>query len=131
MNLRTNITISDITCNCGCGFNIVSPAVLDIVQDARTHFGKPAHINSGNHCACRCYKHNIKVGGSATSKHLPEAITSLCRAIDFHIEDVTPRELYDYLDNKYPNQLGLGLYNTFVHVDDKMDRARRWDKTTK
>ena len=131
MRLRTNITTDDIKCNCGCGFNEVSPAILDVVQEARTHFGKPAHINSGNHCACRCFKHNIKVGGSDTSKHLPEGITNMCRAVDFHIQDVTPKELYDYLDNKHPNSLGLGLYDTFVHADDRMTKAYRWDKTSK
>jgi len=69
MQLRENISTDDIKCNCGCGFDKMSPAILDVVQEARTHFGSPAHINSGNHCACRCEEHNAKVGGSETSKH--------------------------------------------------------------
>ena len=131
MRLRTNITTDDVKCNCGCGFNKVSPALLDIVQDVRDHFGRPAHINSGNHSGCRCYNHNINVGGSTASKHLPDGITNLCRAIDFHIDGISPKELYDYLDEKHPNSLGIGLYDTFVHVDDKMYKARRWNKETK
>ena len=130
MKLRANITTDDIKCNCGCGFDKISPAVLDVVQDAREHFGRPAHINSGNHCACRCYKHNISVGGSKTSKHLPDGINSMCRAVDFHIEDIAPAELNEYLVDKYPNCLGIGLYNTFVHIDDKMAKARRWNNST-
>lgn len=131
MRLRKNITTDDIKCNCGCGFNIVSPAILDVVQESREHFGRPAHINSGNHCACRCYTHNISVGGSSTSKHLPEGITNLCRAVDFHIEGISPKELHKYLVNKYPNCLGIGLYDTFVHVDDRMTESYRWDNSTK
>lgn len=130
MRLRKNITTTDVTCNCGCGFSEVSPAILDVVQDAREHFGKPAHINSRNHCACRCDVHNANVGGIETSMHLPEGIANLCRAVDFEIEGVSSKELYNYLDNKYPNSLGLGLYNTFVHADDRMTKAYRWDKST-
>lgn len=131
--LRDNISVKDIECNCGCGFNSVSPAVLDVVQDARDHFNSPAHINSRNHSACRCIEHNAdpKVGGSVTSKHLPDGITNVCRAIDFEIEGITSKVLYNYLDGKYPNCLGLGLYNTFVHVDDRMTKAFRWNKSTK
>lgn len=133
MRLRKNITTKDIECNCGCGFDKMSPAILDVVQDARERFGKPAHINSRDHSACRCPEHNAdpSVGGSVTSKHLPDDITHLCRAVDFEIEGVSPKVLYNYLNNKYPNCLGIGLYNTFVHVDDRMTKAYRWNKESK
>ena len=127
--LRKNITTRDIECNCGCGFCSVSPAILDVVQDVRDHFKKPVHINSGNHSACRCDIHNDEVGGEEHSKHLPDEITELCRAIDFHIEDVGIGLVHDYLINKYHGNLGIGKYKTFVHVDDRMGRAFRWDKS--
>jgi uncharacterized protein YcbK (DUF882 family) len=126
MRLRKNITIDDVKCNCGCGFDSVSPAVLDVAQDVRDHFGKPIHINSRGHCSCRCYNHNKAVGGVDKSKHLPNTFTHSSRAIDFEIEDVTPTEIYMYLDQKYPSCLGIGLYKTFVHIDDRMDQAYRW-----
>lgn len=129
--LRNNISEKDVECNCGCGFNTVSPAILDVVQDAREHFGKPAHINSGNHSACRCYTHNDKVGGSENSMHLPDEITEVCRAIDFHIEDVSIDALHKYLIRKYPKCLGIGKYSSFVHVDDRMRKAFRWDYSKK
>ena len=126
--LRDNITTEDIECNCGCGFKNISPATLDVVQDAREHFNKPVHINSRNHSACRCDVHNAseEVGGSKYSKHLPDELNEMSRAVDFEIEGVPHREVYDYLDIKYPSCLGLGLYNWGLHVDDRMKRAYRW-----
>ncbi len=127
MRLRTNITSEEVACKCGCGFNEVSPSVLDIVQDVREHFDRPVTI----HSAARCYMHNVEINGSITSKHLPEGITNLARAIDFHIDGVKPNAVYVYLIGKYPNSLGIGLYDTFVHVDDKMAKARRWNNSSK
>lgn len=125
--LRKNISTRDIRCQCGCGFQSVSPAILDVVQECRDHFCKPVHINSGNHSACRCDIHNDEVGGSKTSQHLPDDITEVCRAVDFHIEGVSVQELYSYLLRKYKMCLGIGKYKTFVHVDDRMTRAYRWN----
>ena len=122
LSLRKNITIKEIECKCGCGLSSISSASLDIVQDARDHFKKPVVV----HSACRCKNHNKAVGGKKKSKHQPlENKTS--RAIDFHIKGVTIGELYSYLFKKYPNCLGLGKYKSFVHIDDRMDRAYRWD----
>ena len=129
MKLRDNITTKDIECNCGCGFNKVSPAILDVAQELRTHYGKPIHINSRNHSGCRCYEHNTSVGGTPKSKHMPDEITGVCRALDFDIEQVSNKAVYDYLCAKYPNCLGIGLYSWGIHIDDRMDRAYRWNNT--
>jgi len=127
MKLRNNIHDYEVECNCGCGFNAVSPAILDIVQWVRDTTGKAVHINGKkNHCACRCEKHNKKVGGSSTSKHLPDPITEVCRAIDFEVEGIPHQDIYDLLDNQFPNSLGIGLYSWGIHVDDRMDKAYRW-----
>jgi len=117
MRLRTNITDEEVTCSCGCGIFIMSEPILDVVQDTREHFNKPVVI----HSAYRCEEHNENIGGKKHSQHLAG------RAIDFHIEGIGINELYNYINLKYPNCLGLGKYKSFVHVDDRMSRAFRWD----
>jgi len=128
--LRKNISVEEIECNCGCGLDKISPATLDIVQDVREHFKKPVFINNRGHSACRCEKHNAEVGGSENSKHKPDE-QGICRAIDFEVDGVTPKEVFDYLNTKYPNNLAIGLYDTFVHINDAVTERRRWNKSSK
>ena len=123
MKIRKNIYLEEIECKCGCGLNKMSPATLDIVQSARDYFGKPVIIHSG----CRCESHNKKVGGLPNSKHLPDEFAGVSRAIDFHVEGVSIKDLHEYLVNKCPNSNGIGYYDEFCHVDDRMDRPHRWD----
>lgn len=37
---------------------------------------------------------------------------------------VYPQEVYDFLDNLFPNSLGLGLYKDRNHIDARQKRAR-------
>jgi len=120
--MRQNISKREIECKCGCGLSNISPAVLDVVQQLRNRYGKPVIINS----ACRCMKHNKEVGGKQNSKHLCSKHRA-CRAIDFKIADVPLETIYNYLEKKYPFSLGIGIYNTFIHVDDRQEKAFRWD----
>lgn len=124
-DLTKNISKDEIKCNCGCGLDRMSRGTLSVVQMVRDHFGKAVRINDANHCGCRCESHNAKVGGSERSEHLPDE-DGVCHAIDFHVEDVPNIEVYGYIDGIFPNGLGLGLYNSFVHVDDRLAKAR-WD----
>ncbi len=129
MKLRENIVVSDIQCNCGCGFSKMSSALLDILQYTRTYYGRPIHINSGNHSGCRCDIHNASVGGLPNSKHLPDGINETARACDFHVEGVPNKEVYELLSKRFANCLGLGLYSWGIHIDDRMSGSFRWDKT--
>lgn len=106
--------------NCGsnggnCGYNTVDYQLVRVLEDVREHFAKPVSINSG----CRCEKHNASVGGSPKSQHL------IGRAADIVVKNVDSSKVFDYLKIAYPNSLGLGLYDTFVHVDTR-DGMARW-----
>ena len=124
--MTKNIKVHEIECGCGCGFNKMSRGTLNIVQMVRDVFGKPVRINDGGHCGCRCEEHNAKVGGSKNSQHKPQD-DGMAHAIDFHVEGVEPKVVYEFLNKLFPNSLGLGLYNTFVHIDDRCDKAYRWN----
>ncbi len=124
--LTKNFYRHEFECNkeeCGCGLDKISLKVLTIFQEVRDHFGKPVRCTSG----CRCETHNRNVGGVYNSQHTLQE-DDLTHAGDMQVQDVSPKEVYDFLNNKYPDSLGIGLYNTFVHVDDRSERAFRWGR---
>lgn len=107
---------SEFACSCGCGADVVDAELLTVLTDVREHFGKPVYIT----CGQRCIENNIRVGGSLRSQHLSG------KAADISVKDVSPLEVFKYLDNKYPDKYGLGLYvkEKFVHVDVRAWLAR-------
>lgn len=112
--ITKNFKRSEFACTCGCGYDTVDVALAKILQDARNYFNVPFRVTSG----CRCPMRNAQVGGADNSQHL------YGRAADIMPDMITPEALYSYLDEKYPNHLGLGLYETFVHVDTRNGKAR-------
>lgn len=111
----------EFECKCGCGLNKISPAILIICEMVREHFNKPVMVN----CGCRCETHNEEVGGVPDSQHKLKG-DDFCHAADIRIIGVEPREIRNLLDATFPSCLGIGLYKTFVHIDDRCDRAHRW-----
>lgn len=57
---------SEFACKCGCGYNFINPALVNMLQTIRDAMGEPITVNSG----CRCEKHNKKVGGVDNSYHV-------------------------------------------------------------
>lgn len=112
MKLSNNFDRIEFSCKCGCGFDTVDVLLLQAAENARKYVG-PFTPNS----ACRCVKYNKLVGGVSTSQHL------FGKAID--IPTKNPEGLYNFLDELYPNNYGLGLYNSFVHIDVR-DKKARW-----
>lgn len=108
---------SEFACNCGCGFSTVDYELAEVLDELREHFGQPITITSG----CRCPSWNKKVGGEPKSKHM-EGI-----AVDIQVRNINPNIVYSWLNSKYPNTYGLGLYSTWVHVDVREEKAR-WKK---
>lgn len=105
-----------LTCPC-CPEQDVLPAVYIVLEMIRNHFGRPVKINSGY----RCINHNKQVGGVPDSKHTQGL------AVDVVVVGIPSKMVYEFLDNHFPNSFGLGLYNTFTHVDVRSKKAR-WSK---
>lgn len=104
---------SEFTCKCGCGTNNIDLKLVKILDEIRTHFGKPCTVTSG----CRCKTHNAKVGGVQGSRHV------LGKASDIDIAGVSAGELLAYtktlvkqgkLRYTYTNSTNM---NGVVHVD--------------
>lgn len=114
-DLSKNFSRKEFACHCGCGFDDISLELIAVLQQLRDYYGKPVKINS----ACRCEKHNAKVGGAKHSKH-KEGI-----AADVVVSGVLPKDVHKYLIEKYEGRYGIGRYNTFTHIDVR-DGCARW-----
>ena len=105
----------EFKCKCGqCDQDTVDYELLEILNRLREWYESPITINSGN----RCEAYNKKIGGSKDSQHLRS------RAADIVVKGVNPSDVYALLNQWYPNQYGLGSYDTFTHVDPRSYRAR-------
>lgn len=114
MTISTYFKRSEFSCKCGCGFDAVDIELLGVLEDVREHFGKPLVITSGN----RCEAHNMAIGGADESKHIKGI------AADIKVVETEPSAVYDYLESRYPDTYGMGLYKSWVHIDVRRGRAR-------
>lgn len=100
-------------CRC-CGKVNTVDELLVVLDKLREYFDSPVVITSGTRCA----KHNKAVGGAVASQHLYGT------AADIKVKGVPPSEVDKYLINTYPDKYGIGMYNTFTHVDVRAYKAR-------
>lgn len=97
----------------GADLVLVHPALMDLLDELRDHFGRPVTINSGY----RSPSHNARIGGASQSRH------KYGLAADVVVRDTPPSEVHAFLATRDPG--GLGKYATFVHVDVQ-GYGRRW-----
>lgn len=112
--VAANFTVKEFACSDGTDTIFISPDLVTILQKIRTHYEKPVYINS----AYRTEAHNKKVGGAAYSQH------KYGTAADIHINGVTQKALAAYIETLMPNTGGIGIYNSFVHVDVRKTKSR-------
>ena len=97
----------------------------------RARLGVPLSITSGT----RCLRHNRNEGGVSTSQHLVRRAEGMdeswSMAADVRIPDgMTTQEVADIVEEMLDFvDGGVGLYNTFIHLDKREGRAR-WDRRT-
>ena len=119
MKVSRHFSREEFACQClKCKPAAVDSELLTVLEGLRDYFLQPIIITSGWRCEAR----NKAEGGYPASKHL-EGIAS-----DIIVSGVKPEKVYEYLDKTYPNELGLGKYEGFTHLDVR-DNFARWDKT--
>ena len=124
MNLTTNFNLSEFRCKDGTDVPAeLLPNVQKLaneLQKLRDELGLPIKINSGY----RTKSYNKKIGGASNSMHVQ------AKAADIVVTDITPTNLYKRIEKLIEegkvNFKGVGVYDTFVHVDVR-DRRSRWD----
>jgi zinc D-Ala-D-Ala carboxypeptidase len=114
------VNIFDFQCRCGkCQDVQPDMTLVVLIHDLELHFRKELHITSGY----RCPSHSVHVGSTATSQHCKAT------AVDCYVPGVEYEVLHDWLCHTYPNTLGIGIYNSHVHIDSRVAPAR-WDSRT-
>jgi uncharacterized protein YcbK (DUF882 family) len=105
---------SETRCKCGCGLDI-KPEFRTYLNAVREEYGAPLHLTSG----ARCATYNDKVGGVPNSYHIKGVAADIRWPKD-------QREARRLLLILAQSAGGLGIYETFVHVDARLTRDTLW-----
>lgn len=103
--LSQNFSRIEFECGCNCGFDNISPLLIEKLQQLRDELGRPVRINSG----CRCASHNEEVGGASASSHLG----GFAADIDCSSNDARMR-IIPVVCRLFRR---VGVYDRWVHVD--------------
>jgi uncharacterized protein YcbK (DUF882 family) len=90
-----------------CSKTLIDIELVGYLQVIRNYFGKAVTINSGY----RCQKHNKNVGGAKNSRHTQGM------AADIVVKCVKPLKVAQFAETI--GIRGIGLYDTFVHIDSR------------
>lgn len=107
-DLRQDFSRREFACKDGCGRDLPTDELLDLLQRARSGEGRPLRIVSG----VRCRDHNAAIGGSRASQHVHG------RAADVPA-GWAPMSLW-----RAYGAVGMGIRRgQVVHVDVRPDRS--------
>ena len=125
--MTKNFNIKEFECKCGCKMpEFVKKNVIELAENLQIIRNEVGRLDLTN--AYRCKDHNSDVGGSTSSQHL------VGKAADVKSESIKPKEMAQIVNDLMKNEKiktgGIGIYNTFTHIDIRGVRAR-WSKTTK
>lgn len=112
--LSTNFRVREFACTDGTDPIFISTDLVTVLQKIRTHFGKAVTITS----AYRTPTRNKAVGGTTYSQHLYGT------AADIKVNGVSPSKVAAYAEKLLPNKGGIGIYDTFTHIDVRSTKAR-------
>ena len=116
-----NFNVSEFTCKCGCGFNIIDQRVINMAQSIRDALGVPVSVNSG----CRCPKHNANVGGVKASKHTKGKAADLSCSLGAKVLFNTVKKLH--AQGKLPDLDYCIRYKWGIHIDCGGKRNSLWE----
>jgi len=99
----------------------MDPRLIEALEWLRSRIGNKAMVvNSGR----RCQTHNENVGGKPKSQHL------LGKAADIRVPVGLTSESLAAFARELATFHGIGLYNTFVHLDVRDGARFEWDYRT-
>ena len=136
-DITKNISQRELNCKCrnsNCSVTIHrDEPIIKIWQNVCDHFAARHDVDKvvlKITSAARCYEYNrVPVSRNGPGSNDQSQHPRTC-AIDAQIyingEQIPPRHIHKYLDNKFPKSLGLGLYATFNHVDTRRTEKARW-----
>ena len=112
--LSTNFRVKEFACTDGSDPVFIDSELVTVLQNIRTHFGASVTITS----AYRTPGRNKAVGGQTYSQHL------YGKAADIKVKGVAPKQVAAYAEKLLQNKGGIGIYNTFTHIDVRSTKSR-------
>ena len=109
-----NFKVNEFACTDGSDPVFIAPELVKVLQKIRNHFGKPVTINSGYLTVTK----NKAVGGATYSQHLYGT------AADITVKGVAPAKVAAYAETLLVGKGGIGIYDSFVHIDVREVRSR-------
>ena len=113
--ITEHFRVYEFACTDGSDPVFLSQALVDILEAIRVHFGRPVTVTSGY----RTISYNASLKNSSKKSQHCNGL-----AADIQVEGHTPVEVYDYACSLLGDHGGVGIYNTFVHVDVRASKSR-------
>lgn len=112
--IAPHFKVKEFACKDGSYPVFVNTDLIWLLEGIRMRYDSPVIINSGY----RTVSYNKSIGGANNSMH------TYGLAADIVVKGIKAHDVYYYLNEKFPNSLGLGKYESFTHVDIRNGRAR-------
>jgi len=138
MTIEPNFRITDhfkytepgLACSCCQRIRLVTEfwECVALLEEMRIDLGFPIDIVSGY----RCKDHNKEVGGAADSMHMLFAADSRPLSMPDEsdaIWNAKMHSMWHWAERRMPDTGGIGIYNSWVHIDTRQNRSR-WDERT-
>ncbi len=113
--ITPHFKVREFACSDGSDVVFVAPSLVDILEAIRVHFGRPVKVTSGY----RTVSYNASIKNSSKKSQHCNGL-----AADIQVEGHTPVEVYNYACSLLGDHGGVGIYNTFVHVDVRASKSR-------
>ena len=113
--ITPHFKVREFACSDGSDVVFVATSLVDILEAIRVHFGRPVTVTSGY----RTVSYNAGLKNSSKKSQHCNGL-----AADIKVEGHTPKEVYDYACSLLGDHGGVGIYNTFVHVDVRASKSR-------
>ncbi len=118
MPLSPHFKTKDFTCKCGvCRNQRLSKELITKLEAVREAIGQPITVTSG--FRCELYQANLAKHGLQTAKN---SMHCQGQAADIVAADMAA--LYTACEVEFK---AIGIAKTFLHVDLRADKVRRWD----
>lgn len=107
--------VKEFACKDGSQVVFIDSYLVSILDILRNKVGKPVIINSGY----RTPEWNKKCNGAKYSYHMRGM------AADIRVNRMSAKEIANELNVIVPNECGIIVYNTWVHIDTRAKKYRK------
>lgn len=123
VKLSEHFTTDEFSCRCrhtDCNEQRIAVELVDALEDVRKELGASIEITSG----FRCRKHQTDLYAGGTVETVLKSTHELGDAADIKTRLMT--NLFNVAKKYF---LAIGIAPTFLHVDLRHDKVRRWHYT--